>query len=116
MPNNTKARSEFLNSLAAEIAAREHVDVTQVMDSRAYINEIVERGECHRETARAVWARYCRRARYKLVVSWGGAGRGQGRKPTMPAPDAGDSADLQAVSTPKVNPAPKRVRKPTHRR
>ena len=80
MPNNTKARSEFLNSLAAEIAARENVDVTQIMDSRAYINEIVERGQCHRETARAVWARYLRRARHPLN-SWGGAGRGQGRKP-----------------------------------
>jgi len=88
MPNNTKARSEFLNSLAAEIAAREHVDVTQVMDSRAYINEIVERGECHRETARAVWARYCRRARHPLNANaWGGAGRGQGRKPTPREPD-----------------------------
>ena len=116
MPNNTKARSEFLNSLAAEIAAREHVDVTQVMDSRAYINEIVERGECHRETARAVWARYCRRARYQLVVSWGGAGRGQGRKPTMPAPDAGDSATSQAVSTPQKKSTKRSKSKPAQRR
>lgn len=91
--NNTKARSEFLNSLAAEIAARENVDVTKVMDSRAYINEIVERGRCHRETARAVWARYCRRVRYQLVVSWGGAGRGQGRKPTPHALDTATPSD-----------------------
>lgn len=108
MPNNTKARSEFLNSLAAEIAAREHVDVTQVMDSRAYINEIVERGECHRETARAVWARYCRRARYQLVVSWGGAGRGQGRKPTKHAPDARESGAKNVTSKTKKSVKPAR--------
>ena len=81
MPNNTKARSNELNALAAEIAAREKVDVTEVMDSRPYIRELMERGNCHRETARAVWARYCRRARYSLVVSWGGVRPGAGRKP-----------------------------------
>ncbi len=114
MPNNTKARSEFLNSLAAEIAARENVDVTQVMDSRAYINEIVERGECHRETARAVWARYCRRARYQLIVSWGGAGRGQGRKPTKRASDGLESPAKNQPSTAEVKP-PAKKRKVTSR-
>lgn len=39
-----------------------------------------------------------------------------GSRPTKRAPDAGDSADLQAVSTPQPNPAPKHKRKPTQRR
>jgi hypothetical protein len=82
--NNTKARSQLLNALAAEIAARENVDpANPPADNRGYIAEIMSRGNCHRETARQVWARYLRRARYQLVVSWGGAGRGQGRKPKL---------------------------------
>ena len=85
MSNNTKARSEQLNTLAAEIAARDNIDVTLPMDNRPYVIEIMTRGQFHRETARRVWARYCRRARYQLVVSWGGAGRGQGRKPKVTA-------------------------------
>jgi hypothetical protein len=80
MSNNTRARSNELNALAAEIAARESIDpASPPADNRAYITEIMERGNCHRETARAVWARYLRRARHP-VNSWGGAGRGQGRK------------------------------------
>jgi hypothetical protein len=91
MSNNTKARSQQLNTLAAEIAARENVDpANPPADNRAYITKIMTRGECHRETARAVWARYLRRARHPLN-SWGGAGRGQGRKPTLREPDESHS-------------------------
>lgn len=91
MPNNTRARSNELNSLAAEIAARKNVDpANPPADNRAYITEIMLRGDCHRETARQVWARYMRRARHPLN-SWGGAGHGQGRKPTPVAADGGDS-------------------------
>jgi hypothetical protein len=79
--NNTRARSEQLRSLAEEIAVRENIDAANPpLDNRIYITEIITRGECHRETARAVWARYLRRAR-DPGNSWGGAGRGQGRKP-----------------------------------
>jgi hypothetical protein len=83
MTNNTKARSEFLNTLAAEIAARENIDPTNPpTDTRPYIREIAQRGECHIETARRVWARYLRRARHPINPNaWGGAGRNQGRKP-----------------------------------
>jgi hypothetical protein len=78
MSNNTRARSEQLNALAVEIAAREHVDpATPPVDNRVYIIEIMTRGGCHRETARKVWARYLRPTQH----TWGGAGRNQGRKP-----------------------------------
>lgn len=83
MPNNTRARSDELNALAAEIAARENVNpLDPPADNRPYINEIVTRGNCHRETARSVWARWMRRNRHPdKVGQWGGPGRGQGLKP-----------------------------------
>jgi hypothetical protein len=81
--NNTKARSEQLNTLAAEIAARENIDPTNPpTDNRPYYREIAERGQCHPETARTVWARYMRRARHPLN-NWGGIRPGAGRKPTV---------------------------------
>ena len=80
MSNNTRARSNELNALAAEIAARESIDpAIPPADNRVYITEIMERGNCHRETARAVWARYLRRARHP-VNDWGGSRPGAGRK------------------------------------
>jgi hypothetical protein len=80
MSNNTKARSEQLNALAAEIAAREHIDPNNWPDdNRAYIAEISERGNCITETARSVWARW-RMRHYIPGKGWGGSGRGQGRK------------------------------------
>ena len=82
--NNTRARSEQLRALAEEIAIRESIDpANPSTDNRAYIAEIVTRGECHRETARQVWARFIRRARHP-GSTWGGAGRGQGRKTASP--------------------------------
>ena len=83
MPNNTRARSNELNALAAEIAAREQVDPTEwPADNRRYIVEIMERGHCHKETARAVWSRWLRRARHPdNIAQWGGARVGAGRKP-----------------------------------
>ncbi len=80
---NTRFRSEQLNALAAEIAARENINPTEPpADNRVYIAEIMERGKCHRETARKVWARWLRRVRHpENIAAWGGAGRGQGLKP-----------------------------------
>lgn len=84
MSNNTKARSEQLNALAAEIAARENIDSTSPpADNRTYINEIADRGDCHIETARRVWARYLRRSRHPLNA-WGGSRPGAGRKKETP--------------------------------
>lgn len=83
MSNNTRARSNELNALAAEIATREQVDPTVwPADNRPYINEIMERGHCHKETARCVWSRWLRRARHPdNIAAWGGARAGAGRKP-----------------------------------
>jgi len=81
MPNNTRARSNELNTLAAEIAARENIDANNWPDdNRVYIAEIAERGNCLTETARRVWSRW-RMRHYVPGNSWGGAGRGQGLKP-----------------------------------
>ena len=97
---NTKARHEFLYSLAAEIAAREKVNPFDwPADNRPYITEIMERGDCHKETARSVWSKWLRRNRHPdNATKWGGAGRGQGRKPTLPAPDSGKPPDEQRDS------------------
>ncbi len=85
MPNNTKARSNFLRSIAEEIIKREKLDLENPpLDKRAYIREIAERGECHTETARNVFASVFGALRWgrstDAYASWGGAGRGQGRK------------------------------------
>ncbi len=80
MAKNTKARSQFLMSFAAEIVAKEHIDpANPPAESHAYIAEIEQRGKCHRETARAVWTRYLQRARLGKTVKWGGKRQGAGR-------------------------------------
>jgi len=85
--NNTKARSQQLTALAAEIAARHGLDPANPApggepDFRDCVRELATLGECHIETARRVFARYMRRARHPQVAnSWGGPGRGQGLKP-----------------------------------
>lgn len=86
MPNNTRARSNELNALAAEIAARENVNPFDFdRDNRPYIAEIMSRGNCHKETARAVWARWLRRNRHPdKAAQWGGTRAGSGRKKELP--------------------------------
>jgi hypothetical protein len=86
MPNNTKARSNFLRSMAEEIIKREKLDLENPpLDKRPYICEIAERGDCHIETARTVFNSVFGALRWgnstEAYSSWGGAGRGQGRKP-----------------------------------
>ena len=87
MPNNTKARSNFLRSIAVEIIKREKLDLENPpLDKRAYIREIAERGDCHIETARTIFNSVfgaLRWGRENKAYSWGGAGRGQGRKPML---------------------------------
>lgn len=85
MPNNTKARSNFLRSIAEEIIKRENLDLENPpLDKRAYIREIAERGNCHTETARTVFNGTFGAMRWghnnTAYAAWGGAGRGQGRK------------------------------------
>ena len=86
MPNNTKARSNFLRSIAEEIITRENLDLENPpLDKRAYIREIAERGDCHIETARSIFNAAFGAMRWghenTAYPTWGGAGRGQGRKP-----------------------------------
>jgi hypothetical protein len=82
MSSNTKARSLELQALAAEIAVREGIDVTNPpKDARAYITAIAVVGNCHPETARSTWAKHMRRARGVLVAQWGGVREGSGLKP-----------------------------------
>jgi hypothetical protein len=85
MPN-TRARHEELYSLAAEIAARENINpFDPPADSRPYFTEIQERGKCHKETARGVWAKWMRRNRHPDNRStWGGSRPGAGRKKETP--------------------------------
>lgn len=92
MPNNTKSRSNFLRSIAEEIIKREKLDLENPpLDKRAYIREIAERGDCHIETARTIFSAVFGAMRWgnstEAYHSWGGAGRGQGRKPTPREPD-----------------------------
>lgn len=104
---NTKQRSDFLMSLAAEIAARDNIDITNPpLDNRAYLYEIAKRGNCHHETARQIWAKFMRHERHK-VVSWGGEREGAGRKPTKHIPDARESGTKKVTSKTKkaVKPA-----------
>jgi len=96
MPNNTKARSNFLRSIAEEIIKREKLDLENPpLDKRAYIREIAERGDCHIETARTVFNSVFGAMRWghstEAYPSWGGAGRGQGRKPTPRGADGEES-------------------------
>jgi hypothetical protein len=92
MPNNTKARSNFLRSIAEEIIKREKLDIENPpLDKRAYIKEIAERGDCHIETARTVFSSVFGAMRWgnptEAYPSWGGGGRGAGRKPKPREPD-----------------------------
>jgi hypothetical protein len=86
MSSNTKARSNELNTLAAEIAARENINPHDYdRDNRPYITEIMERGECHKETARSVWSKWLRRNRHpNMAAQWGGTREGAGRKNKLP--------------------------------
>lgn len=92
---NNKARSLELRTLAADILAASGADVTQAVDRgqmRKMIDELVRRGNCHQETARAQIARAIRRARHadQPVSTWGGSRPGSGRLPkehTMSASD-----------------------------
>lgn len=91
---NTKARSEQINSLAAELAARENVNPAEgaPRDTRYYANLLAEMDGRQNgiEAYRQAWARYLRRARHP-VNPRGGARPGAGRKPTPVAADSGDS-------------------------
>ena len=84
MPNNTKARSNFLRSIAEEIIKREKLDLENPpLDKRAYIREIAERGNCHTETARTVFNSVfgaLRWGRENKAYSWGGKRKNAGRK------------------------------------
>lgn len=56
MPNNTKARSNFLRAIAEEIIIREKLDLNNPpLNKRPYLREIAERGDCHIETARHIF-------------------------------------------------------------
>lgn len=91
---NTKARSEQINSLAAELAARENVNPAEGAphDTRYYANLLAEMDGRQNgiEAYRQAWARYLRRARHP-VNPRGGARPGAGRKPTPVPADGGDS-------------------------
>lgn len=87
MPNNTKARSNFLRSIAEEIIIREKLDLDNPpLDKRAYIREIAERGDCHIETARSIFHAVFGAMRWgydnSAYASWGGTRKGAGRKPS----------------------------------
>jgi hypothetical protein len=94
MSNNTKARSEQLNALAAEIAARENVDITEPQFGTRYYADMLATADGWKcktiEAYRSAWARFLRRSRHPLNT-WGGPGRGQGRKPTPGAADGEDT-------------------------
>ncbi|WP_322509420.1 hypothetical protein [Anaerolinea sp.] len=51
MPNNTKARSNQLRSIAEEIIKRENIN----RPSSIHIQELAQRGQCHETTARTVF-------------------------------------------------------------
>lgn len=80
MPNNTKARSEELQTLAAEILAASGVDVTERVEIRPLAKLMSDKAGCHYTTAKQHIARAVRRARGKLVEpGWGGYRVGAGR-------------------------------------
>jgi len=54
MSNNTKARSNRLRMIAAEIIKRENIDHPAKL-ARTHIAELVQRGQCHEVTARTVF-------------------------------------------------------------
>ncbi|WP_322508212.1 hypothetical protein [Anaerolinea sp.] len=54
MPNNTKARSNQLRSMAAEIIKRENIDRPSKL-TRMHIEELAQRGQCHEVTAKTVF-------------------------------------------------------------
>ncbi len=55
---NNNARHKFLYSLAAEIAARENISPFSDNNEANIVSEIMERGECSKQTARAVWGKW----------------------------------------------------------
>ena len=119
MPNNTKARSNFLRSIAEEIIKREKLDLENPpLDKRAYIREIAERGDCHIETARTVFNSVFGAMRWgnptEAYPSWGVAGRRQGRKPTKRASDGLETSAKNQPSTAEVK-SPAKKRKSTSR-
>jgi hypothetical protein len=84
MSNNTRARSDEIKALAAEIATRENVYVTAPAHDTRYYAELLAELDGRQngiEAYRIAWARYLRRARHPLNETWGGARPGAGRKP-----------------------------------
>ncbi len=81
MPN-TKARSQYLQSIAAEIVAAAGIDVSVQVPAdvrRRLMGQMVERAACHPDTAKRKIMRAIRLARGELVAQWGGAREGAGR-------------------------------------
>lgn len=80
MASNTKARSEELQALAAEIVAASGVSLTERAELRPLYKLMAKKSGCHYTTAKQHIAKAMRRARGKLVESgWGGYRDGAGR-------------------------------------
>jgi hypothetical protein len=80
MALNTKARSEELQTLAAEIVAASGVSLTERVELRPLAKLMAERSGCHYTTAKQHIAKAMRRARHKFQpAEWGGKRDGAGR-------------------------------------
>lgn len=91
MPNNSKARSEQILLAAQSTIHERGIDVREQVDINALAKEVQARTSCHIDTARKWMLRAVMRARgditHGVTEQRGGAGRGQGRKPTREAKD-----------------------------
>lgn len=81
MALNSKARSEQLATLAAELVAASGVSLTERIDLRPLYKLMVDRSGCHYTTAKQHIARAMRRARFEAYPppEWGGKREGAGR-------------------------------------
>ena len=88
--NNTRARSEEIQSAARALLAERAVDITQQVDVRTLAKELAAQANCHYDTARRHIATAVRRARGGQLPNgtWGGKRDGAGRPKAARAKEA----------------------------
>lgn len=80
MAPNTKARSQELATLAAEILAASGISLTETAPIRTLAKLMADRSGCHYTTAKQHITKAIRRARHDLQpIEWGGKREGAGR-------------------------------------
>ena len=80
MMNNTRERSDAIQTAARALLEARAVDITKQVDIAALVPALVEQTQCHADTAKRHIAKAVRRARGEAAATWGGARPGSGTR------------------------------------